>query len=77
MSALARKTNEFDYKCTTEKKIISPGGWNRTDLEYKNTLKWPQQDNQSENVNVCERQLRTVSNYLREEKQAEGFTLKH
>lgn len=39
VSASARKTNEFDYKCTTEKKIISPGGWNRTDLEYKKDIK--------------------------------------
>ncbi len=38
VSASARKTNEFDYKCTTEK-IISPGGWNRTDLEYKKDIK--------------------------------------
>ncbi len=59
-----------------KKSLVQAGGtaqiWNT-----KRTLKWPQQDNQSENVNVCERQLRTVSNYLREEKQAERFTLKH
>ncbi len=77
MSALARKTNEFDYKCTTEKKSLVQAGGTAQIWNTKRTLKWPQQDNQSENVNVCERQLRTVSNYLREEKQAERFTLKH
>lgn len=59
-----------------KKSLVQAGGtaqiWNT-----KRTLKWPQQDNQSENVNVCKRQLQTVSNYLREKRQAERFTLKH
>lgn len=75
-SAPAGKTNAFDYKCTTEKSLVQAGGTARIQNEEK-TLKSPQQDKQSENVNVRARQLHTVSNYLRGEKKVDRFTLKH
>lgn len=50
VSALARKTNEFDYKCTTDKKSLVHAGGTAHIWNAKRTLKWPQQDNQSERI---------------------------